>query len=106
MPNKVDEFSKIILDYSLASKSQIFGQNLFKPSYISGLGKMLVDTSGLKPLHNDWFDSVNCENTSVGYGIGRAVASKNTVLIVKQQDFLFQLYTKRDYIVWYTPQTL
>ena len=35
------------------------------------------------------FNTSNSELTSVGYGIGRALCGNNSILIVKQQDFLY-----------------
>ena len=42
MGSTVDKIANIISEYSNANTSQVFGQNLFKPSYISGLGKKMV----------------------------------------------------------------
>ncbi len=85
----IDNIATLILNYAISNNCQVFGQNLFKPSYISGLGKFLVKEDGITPLDNKWFDATNSELTSVGYGIGRAIANQNTLLIVKQQDFLY-----------------
>ena len=85
----IDNIATLILNYAISNNCQVFGQNLFKPSYISGLGKFLVKEDGITPLDNNWFDATNSELTSVGYGIGRAIANQNTLLIVKQQDFLY-----------------
>ena len=85
----IDLFARVISDYTSSVDSQVFGQNLFKPSYISGLGKYLIDDTGFNPTVSSNFDSSNTESTSIGYGIGRAIAGVNTTLIVKQQDFLF-----------------
>ena len=92
MRTTVDKIATIISEYSNANKSQVFGQNLFKPSYISGLGKKMVKEDLITPINKDYFDATNSELTSVGYGMGRAMEGKNTVLVVKQQDFLFFSY--------------
>ena len=85
----VDEIAKTISDYAENSNSQVYGQNLFKPGYIAGLGKFMVKDDGITPKESANFDATNSELTSVGYGIGRAIAGFNSLLIVKQQDFLY-----------------
>lgn len=89
MSKTIDKIAEIISKYAVYSNSQVFGQNLFKPSYISGLGKKMVENDGITPLSIQNFDATNSELTSIGYGIGRAIEGSNTLLIVKQQDFLF-----------------
>lgn len=89
MTKNIDLISKKIFEYAIQNECDVFGQNLFKPSYISGLGKFLVKKDGITPLKPNWFDATNSELTSVGFGIGRSLANKNTLLIVKQQDFLY-----------------
>ena len=89
MKKIIDHIANDILEFAISKNCQVFGQNLFKPSYISGLGKFLVKEDGITPLNQNWFDATNSELTSVGYGIGRAIANQNTLLIVKQQDFLY-----------------
>ena len=89
MTKIIDLIAKSIYQFAIINDCDVFGQNLFKPSYISGLGKFLVQEDGNTPLRKNWFDATNSELTSVGYGLGRAIANKNTLLIVKQQDFLY-----------------
>ena len=85
----IDSFASILASHSSNTECQVFGQNLFKPSYISGLGKYLVDDSGFRSIQPNSFDTTNSELTTIGYGIGRALSGSNSVLVVKQQDFLY-----------------
>jgi hypothetical protein len=83
------KISDIILDYALRTQAEVFGQNLLKPSYISGIGQSLVKEDGFTPLSESFFDLPNLELTTIGYGIGRAIGGHHSLCVVKQQDFLF-----------------
>jgi hypothetical protein len=85
----IDDFASILAFHCRNTECQVFGQNLFKPSYISGLGKYLVDDTGICSILPNSFDTTNSELTTTGYGIGRALSGSNSVLVVKQQDFLY-----------------
>ena len=85
----IDDFASILASHCRNTECQVFGQNLFKPSYISGLGKYLVDDTGFCSILPNSFDTTNSELTTTGYGIGRALSGSNSVLVVKQQDFLY-----------------
>jgi hypothetical protein len=73
--------------------SDVLGQNLFFPSYISGLGQTF--DSALVSREISTCDRVhytnlpNLENSTLGYCLGLTMAERNVLLIVKQLDFLF-----------------
>ena len=85
----IDRVAKSIGDYCSNNKVISVGQNLLKPSYISGLGKNLVENDGITPVVKGSFDTTNSELTTVGYCIGRMIEGHDTVHVVKQQDFLY-----------------
>ena len=84
----IDRVAKSIGDYCSNNKVISVGQNLLKPSYISGLGKNLVENDGITPVVKGSFDTTNSELTTVGYCIGRMIEGHDTVHVVKQQDFI------------------
>lgn len=90
--SEIQKISSSIKDWAELFSAHIYGQNLTLPSYISGLGKSCALFNEREPsdlVKNTMFNTSNSELTSVGYGIGRALCGGNSMLIVKQQDFLF-----------------
>ena len=85
----IDLIAEAIGDYCIKNNIISIGQNLLKPSYISGIGKHLVGDDGITPVIKGSFDTTNSELTTVGYCIGRMIEGHDTVHIVKQQDFLY-----------------
>ena len=90
--SEIQKISSSIRDWAERFKAHIYGQNLTLPSYISGLGKscaLFNESESPDNVQNTMFNTSNSELTSVGYGIGRALCGNNSILIVKQQDFLY-----------------
>ena len=76
--------NKIISDYvNQMENTLVYGENLDRGSYISGLSKNLVagPTRLVKNVGN-------CEYTHCGVGFGLMMSGKNAVLFVKQLDFM------------------
>ena len=92
MQAEIEVISCTIKEWVLKYDAHVYGQNLSKPSYISGLGKSSAKYYEENPADETslvLFDTTNSELSSVGYGLGRLVSGHSSVLIVKQQDFLF-----------------
>lgn len=86
---QVDQVAKFLMEWSSNKDIHIFGQNITRPSYISGIGKFLASDPKFVDGDSNFFDSTNSELSSVGYGIGRSIGGKDSLLVVKQQDFLY-----------------
>jgi pyruvate/2-oxoglutarate/acetoin dehydrogenase E1 component len=82
--NYLQAMNKIISDHvNQMDNTLVYGENLDRGSYISGLSKNLVagPTRLIKNVGN-------CEYTHCGVGFGLMMSGKNAVLFVKQLDFM------------------
>jgi len=76
--------NKIISDHvNQMDNTLVYGENLDRGSYISGLSKNLV-AGPTRLIQNIG----NCEYTHCGVGFGLMMSGKNAVLFVKQLDFM------------------
>lgn len=82
--NYLQAINKIISDrVNQMENTLVYGENLDRGSFISGLSKNLV--SGPTRLVKN---VGNCEYTHCGVGFGLMMSGKNAVLFVKQLDFM------------------
>jgi len=82
--NYLQAMNQIISDHvNQMDDTLVYGENLDRGSYISGLSKNLVvgPTRLIKNVGN-------CEYTHCGVGFGLMMSGKNAVLFVKQLDFM------------------
>lgn len=87
--NQIDIIANTIDEWISGRDVHTYGQNLIYPSFISGIGKVLASHNQMLPSGASIFNTTNSELTSVGYGIGRSLCGKDSLLIMKQQDFLY-----------------
>ena len=73
---------KIRDQFSNYNDSVIFGQNIVAGSRISGLGSQLEEINGVRAIN-----SINSENSLMGFGLGLALSGMPTLFLMKQHDF-------------------
>ena len=73
---------KIREQFSNYEDSVIFGQNIVAGSRISGLGSQLEDINGVRAIN-----SINSENSLMGFGLGLALSGMPSLFLMKQHDF-------------------
>ena len=88
--------SELLRQWAINKRADVLGQNLFYPSYISGLGQAFKELDfGLAIPYGDkphFSNLPNLESATVGYCIGLTLAGRNVLLVVKQLDFLYLGY--------------